>query len=453
MRTSNIDARIYKLYILCLPFGKLFNIDMGDFVNKIITQFSTYVMLLGVFMLISSNQFSLRSQRIRMFNHLYLFMMCYSILASCVLVFTLDTQHESPLYTILGDIVLYFLVLLSIVYNWHNLTYNVKISDLYKVFDIQVVCLLIIGYAQFFGMLGFTGPYNILSQVFALQDLSWLTNVDRGVTFFGIEPSSAAILCSCVIPYIYTCIASTKGYKKFLYMIVIILFLPLFFGSNSSQLLIMFSAATLLFVWIILKKNIPRSFYYGSFAVGLFFALSYVWTDSVSIAKSDDTSSIEYALLNKFIDRENQSTATRASTVINDLKIIADNPLTGVGNGNQGFFYEKNIPSWVINSAEVQQHITSRTIVNGGGNFFPSFFSGFGLIGLFFLIAFIKKYKKAYASSFLQLDGRAKTIFQISIILFLFASWHVVGVKQTETIIFILSLPCVAMYNQKEYKR
>lgn len=49
-------------------------------------------------------------------------------------------------------------------------------------------------------------------------------------------------------------------------------------------------------------------------------------------------------------------------------------------------------------------------------------------------------------------DNRVDTIFQIAMILFLFASWHVVGIKQSETIIFILSLPCVRLISNRVNK-
>ena len=133
----------------------------------------------------------------------------------------------------------------------------------------------------------------------------------------------------------------------------------------------------------------------------------------------------------------------RASTVINDFKVFTDFPIAGVGDGNQGFFYEENQPSWTLASDEVSSLIRTHTIPNGGGNFFPAYISAYGIIGILVLALFVINYKKLYCSSFLIQDKRINTIFQIAIILFLFAAWHVVGIKQSETIIFILSLPCI----------
>ena len=190
--------------------------------------------------------------------------------------------------------------------------------------------------------------------------------------------------------------------------------------------------------------------YYSSFIVGFIFALAYIKTENITYSGNSDNRSLEYVVLGKIIDRENLSTAMRASTVINDFKVFFDYPITGVGGGNQGYYYAENQPSWTLQSEEVSDVIMTHTIPNGGGNFFPAYFSAYGIIGIIVLLAFISRYLKLYHSSFLMEDKRANTIFQTAIILFLFAAWHVVGIKQCETIIFILSLPCINYTHKNE---
>ena len=447
MNSKCLSANIYKLYVLCLPFCRLFDLPFGDFFNKVITQFSTLIMLIGCFVLFLDNR-TLVNNRNHLFLRIYTYMAFSSIVMAIILTFILSNQYENPLSSIVGDIVLYFLVILSIFYNCYCLSHYVTFHTIYKVFNWQIVILLIVGYAQLIGMLGISAPYNILSSVFALRELSWLEDLDRGVTFFGSEPSSAAILCFVVIPYLYSCIQSERGFKRFKYVMALLLFAFLVLCSNSSQFLILFIGSAALFVWSCFRP-IKRMFYYVSFAIGLFFAVAYISTKNVSITNNTDSGSLEYVILGKIVDRENQSTAMRASTVINDLKVFADFPITGVGDGNQGFFYAENQPSWTLASKEVYDLIATHTIPNGGGNFFPAFISAYGLIGIIALMLFVLKYRKLYKSSFLKEDKRVDTIFQIAIILFLFAAWHVVGIKQSETIIFILSLPCVKFITNK----
>ncbi len=447
MNSRCFSANLYKLYVLCLPFGRLFNLPFGDFFNKVITQFSTLVMLLGCIILLLNNK-SLINSRNKLFLGMYSYMALSSILMAIILSFIINNQYESPMSSIVGDIVLYLFVVLSVFYNCYCLSNYVAFSAIYKVFNWQIMVLLIVGYAQFLGMLGLSAPYNILSSIFSLRELSWLEDLDRGVTFFGSEPSSAAILCFVVIPYLYSTIQLERGFKRLKYIVALMLFAFLVLFSNSSQFLILFIGSASLFIWSCFRP-IKKMFYYISFVVGFFFAFAYISADNVTMTKTTDTSSLEYVILGKVVDRENMSTAMRASTVINDLKVFTDYPITGVGDGNQGYFYAKNQPYWTLSSLEVSNLIMTHSIPNGGGNFFPSYISAYGIVGIIVFILFITKYRKLYINSFLKNDKRIDTIFQIAIILFLFAAWHVVGIKQSETIIFVLSLPCVKLMTNK----
>ncbi len=441
MRNNNFAANIYKLYVLCLPFGMVFKIPFDDYLTNMIGGFSNLVMLVGCFALMLKGK-PLINQRNKIFGGLYIYMAISSIVMAIVLSMFVDSKYESPLSAISGDIVFYFLTILSVFYNSYCLSHYVSFSSIYKIFDWQIVVLLIVGYAQLLGMMGMAGPYNLLSSFLALKDISWLTDLNRGVTFFGSEPASAAGLCFVVFPYIYSSVQNNKGAKKLLYIIALLLFLVLVLGSNSSQFLTMAIGSALLFVWSCFGK-IKKAFYYISFSLGLLFAIAYISSENLSTAANADSDSFEYVVFGKVVDKTNKSTAMRASTVINDLKVFADFPLTGVGDGNQGYFYAENQPMWTRYSGEVMDLITKNVVPNGGGNFFPAYISAYGIIGIFVLIGFIGKYRKLYNSSFLQKDKRMDTIFQISIILFLFASWHVVGIKQSQTMIFVLSLPCV----------
>ena len=171
---------------------------------------------------------------------------------------------------------------------------------------------------------------------------------------------------------------------------------------------------------------------------------------SSSDAINSDKESFEYVLVGKIQDRDNLSTAMRASTVINDMKIFYDYPFTGVGDGNQGYFYRQNVPMWVVASEEVQSLMHGTKIANGGGNFFPSFVSAYGLIGVVFFLFFLKSYRKAFRSSILTKNMNLQMIYTLGMSLFLLTSWYVTGVKLNETICFLLALPCVEKMRERE---
>lgn len=437
---NSFQVNLYKLYVLCLPFGRFIDLGLSDFLSKVFVQFSTLLMTIGVVCLIGNKLFY-SNRRTNLFKTLCAFMVVWSLIASSILSVFVDSNLKSPFVTMLAPICFNILAVFSIFYNYYCLTHFVPFNKLYKIFDIQIVVLLLVGYLQIAAIAGFSAPYEALRSVFALQETAFLVAVNRGITLFGNEPSSVAIITFCVLPYVFTSISNTKGLNRYKYICFAVLFFILFLGSGSTQTLILFFAATGLYAWYIWKKSIPAIFFKLSFIVGMGLSCLQLVDKVESISVTGEKDSFEYALLAKALDRENYSTAIRFSTVINDLKIVKDYPLTGVGDGNQGYFYFDNIPDWVAVTPGAQTFMEEKTIVNGGGNFFPTFFSAYGLIGVFFLLSFLKKYKYLYKTSFLQNNYRADVLFKIGIILFIFSSWSVVALRETH--IFLLSLACV----------
>ena len=178
-----------------------------------------------------------------------------------------------------------------------------------------------------------------------------------------------------------------------------------------------------------------------SFLIGLSMAIMYTIVFAGDAINVDVNSDLQYVLWGKFFDTSNYSTITRSSTIINDMLIFKDFPITGVGNGNQGFFFNQNVPSWMNRSVEVEGFRS--VITNGGGNFFPSFVSAFGLLGVIILISFIKKYKKWEEDSVVRESREVGLLFNITISLFLLTSWYSVSLKSFEIMAFIFSLPFV----------
>lgn len=86
-----------------------------------------------------------------------------------------------------------------------------------------------------------------------------------------------------------------------------------------------------------------------------------------SSAASTQKDSFEYIVFGKLVDKENMSTAMRVSTIINDMRILSQHPITGVGNGMQGYWYSENVPDWCKLSYEVENLLNGKAgIANGG---------------------------------------------------------------------------------------
>lgn len=449
---KNIDSTLYKFYLFCMPLGQLFNFSSDDMSETL--QFSTILMLLGFARIILTKSFKANSG-IKAFGKLYLFMAAYSLLASFVLSLTMDTVLTvSPLRRCLGDVVLYFVVFCSICYNYYGLTKLVSINEVLRLFKLQTIVLLIVGALQLAVMFGVgTGLYSVLCSVFALRDIVYLTNLERGITFFGTEPAEASLICYIVIPYLLYSAIIEKGVHKLAYIALFVVMALMFMLSNSSSALLSFVFVCFaFFVLYVLKIRKKKVVMIPAILVGLMVAILYSLDLSSSDAINADRKSVEYVLVGKLQDKENMSTAMRASTVINDMKIFYDYPFTGVGDGNQGYFYRQNMPMWVVASEEVQNLMHGTKIANGGGNFFPSFISAYGLIGIFVFMMFLKTYLKSLHRSVLTKYQSLRIIYSLGMSLFLLSGWYVTGVKLNETICFLLCLPCVeAMRRRDEY--
>lgn len=446
----DIDRALYKLYLFCLPLGQLFKITPDGFLLS--WQFSTIIMMLGFFRIVVTRPLK-TNEGIRAFGKLYLYMAAFSLLASVVLSVTLDTALTvSPLRRCLGDVVLYLVALCSICYNYYGLTKLVSIAELLQIFKLQTIVLLIVGMLQLGTLFGVgNGVYSVLCSVFALRDVVYLTSLDRGVTFFGTEPAASSLICYVVIPFILFSISTNKGFGKLAYIAMFAIMTLLFLLSNSSSALLSFMFVCIVYVALyVFKLRIKKMIMYSAFIVGLMVAILYSLDLSSSDAVNTDKESLEYVLVGKLQDKDNMSTAMRASTVINDMKIFYDYPFTGVGDGNQGYFYRQNVPMWVVASEEVQSLMHGTKIANGGGNFFPSFVSAYGLIGVVFFLFFLKSYRKAFRSSILTKNMNLQMIYTLGMSLFLLTSWYVTGVKLNETICFLLALPCVEKMKERE---
>lgn len=445
----DIDRALYKLYLFCLPLGQLFKITPDGFLLP--WQFSTIIMMLGFFRIVVTRPLK-TNEGIRAFGKLYLFMAAYSLMASIVLSVTLDTALTvSPLRRCLGDVVLYLVALCSICYNYYGLTKLVSIAELLQIFKLQTIVLLIVGMLQLGTLFGVgNGVYSVLCSVFALRDVVYLTSLDRGVTFFGTEPASSSIICFIVIPFILCSISTNKGGKRLFYVIEFILMAILFLLSNSSSALLSFGFLVVAYLVVYMFHiRAKKLLMIGAFMIGLVVAVLYSLDISTSDGVNSDKESLEYVLVGKVQDKDNMSTAMRASTVINDMKIFYEHTFTGVGDGNQGYFYRKHVPTWALGSEEVQSLMHGTKIANGGGNFFPAFISAYGLIGIIVFLFFLKSYSLSYRQSFIQEDKRFQMIYVLGISLFLLSGWYVVGVKLNESICFLLSLPCVEKMRKK----
>lgn len=252
-----------------------------------------------------------------------------------------------------------------------------RILDFFLLFTI-VICSL-----QALVMLGLPGA----SALFNIINIGNWLGVFKDVMYerlvgIGSEPAAMSkplgLIC---LPYCYCRLANGGGLRY-----GIAFGLLLYFGFLTKATTVYVTIIFVLFgiLLVRMRKTNSKAVIVGASlvcaALSLFLLTSLI-NDGRTI--SADTNETFSTVFGKISDSENQSTAYRTSTVINDIEILKDYPIFGVGDGNQGFFYAQNLPSWVLSSGSLEALSAlsgSRGVLNGGA-FLPSILSGYGIVG------------------------------------------------------------------------
>lgn len=459
MKQNNVvDILLFKLFVFTLSLGRFIELPFGDFFQKIVPQFSTIVMFVG-FSLLLLRKAKIADNNVMPFVKFWLFSVLYTVLACSLLIILhsigfadrIDNQAwnlEMPYQAITRDIVFWLYSIMALLYSYYNLRYNISFTELRGVIEASIIAILFVGSLQY-GVLNGIGIcaviYNGLCFIFNLVDLTDISLLERGICFWGSEPSSASALCMFVVPYSIITFFKSSGWRRFRFGLYVLTLFFLMLNSGSSSTVITSLLVLLCTIFYVLKRKVPTWLYSAAFLTG--FAVVVLYTIDINVqtdVSNAETNSIEYIILGKLVDKENGSTATRVSTVCNDMKIFASYPLTGIGNGCQGYFYNNNIPEWTKFAKEVQSamHYESGSIGNGGGNFFASYISGYGLIGVIVLLLLVLRYRSRLKNSIVSYNPIAEFTFAVCIIVFLLAGWYVQTIEDNK-LMFILALGCI----------
>ena len=252
-----------------------------------------------------------------------------------------------------------------------------RILDSFLLFTISICSV------QALVMLGLPGA-SALFDIINIGD--WL-GVFKNVMFerlvgIGSEPAAMAkplgLLC---LPYCYCRLANGGGMR---YGIAFVLLLYFGFLTKATTVYVTIVFVLLGILLIRIRKTNSKAvivcFSLVCAALSIFILISLINGGRLMSADIIETFN---TVLGKIGDSGNQSTAYRTSTVINDIEILKDYPIFGVGDGNQGFFYAQNLPSWVLSSGSIEALSAlsgSRGVLNGGA-FIPSILSGYGIVG------------------------------------------------------------------------
>lgn len=334
-------------------------------------------------------QESSEEESVLSFIKLIIYLNCSSILMAVVIQVSLGSHGGENAFSGIAGMLIYFSqYALMVIYNKRVLEL-ISRDLLEKIWDQVCLFLLILGYWQV-ACMTIGGFFSTTYDAFNVLGCLYNSNMPK-LCLTGSEGASAGSLISIfVLPYLFSHIITQKNFKKYLIQVILWL-VPLFF-MKSSTAYILFVICCSVFLWLYLRNhNYAKLFLLISpilIAGGIVLMFSELLPDFVR-------EEINYLLLEKISDNENGSTVSRAVPLLMNWGAFTEWPIFGVGNGLQGYFYEKYFPEWAydVPGSDVLEFLAiSRTGIGNGAIFLPSLLSGYGIVGCIVIFSFIRKY-------------------------------------------------------------
>ena len=313
------------------------------------------------------------------------------IMATYIQIIYGNYAGESAYSGIVGQLIYYLQYVLIVVYNIFVFDVLAK-EEIDKVLGASCVFLLILGYYQLLTYL-FGGAFSVFGRAIDIFGVLFPEDSMHKLSLTATEGAKAGGVFS-VLVFPYLLAKATISDKPMQYYVQILLWIPVVVFMQSTSAYLMVIAVVLYFILFSLRGGTKQWSRFLKFAVTVFLIgimMLVIMPDNIirSIFNFED---ISYLVFRKINDSQNGSTLLRTAPLIVNWKTFLRFPLLGVGNGLQGYFYTEFFPKQGLSVAGVASLYNNAltTIVNGS-LFFPGILSGYGIIGVLLLMAYVKK--------------------------------------------------------------
>lgn len=395
----NLQKINFKIYIFILPFLLLPGL------NEIKNMFSPsasiendfFLLVIGIILLMMINHGNIYYE----YESLYVrgMKVCFqlvviSLITSFVFFIPFGTLYGENTITASIPNDIYMIITATTFYYNAQMFQLVSRKEIEKILDILCVVMIIVGYIQilclYSSIIG--GIYDKVDILGILIDSQQIQRWGR-ICLVGAEPSAVGdILNILLCPYmlgqvLYT---SEKKYKWYW-----ILTMPIMYFTYSSTVYIGLVANIIAFIIIYLRDSRDIRKILHILLILTLFCVILLLGGNYILNNTEIGGQIKYFLFEKTTMNGNLSTEVRYSSVFTDIYVFFHYPISGVGNGNQGYFYNEVVRRFIKQSALSYSELADRLsgamgIVNGGA-FVPAFISGYGVLGLYLAIRFVKK--------------------------------------------------------------
>lgn len=397
IQASQKEIKVAKLYLFFLPFRMILPFAwLKDFIGPLGGSFDLLFHIFGL-ILWAQNAGGFRFSKCNraLFDTIknsILILNISSVFMSAVMFASYGDLHgKSPFTAIIPMILFYFHYLFMFLYNirvFSILNYGTIINQLRK----SCITLLCLAYIQVAVMLGIGSSIydDIVNIIGGINTSSMLPKLCLTVS----EGAAAGCLMGILIfPFILSRIIHgdrRAKYELFLWLI------PLYF-THSSTAIILFTFDIFLFMYLMVKKSAyHRKIFVNTIGFFSFIGICALGLFMSGLMQTEIIEDITYLLFEKAGDQENGSTISRSVPFILNWGCFTEMPLFGVGNGLQGYFFNKYFPMqylFVEGSDVGVFYEKAQTGIANGGCFWLGYLSGYGILGIIILLVLISKFR------------------------------------------------------------
>lgn len=436
-----MENLVFFLYLIMMPFENFhpFGLNsLGTFARSP----SFFFHIIGLVIMIVKTKGRIKLDEYGYFKSLFklvLLVNSISLIMAAVLYFPIGRlAGQRTLDTIWQPMFYKFMTVAIIYYNYYMIK-KVDFEFIKKTISIIIFYTLGLGYIQIAAILVGNPFKNILDELNMLG-LTYSTNIclssGKAILMFS-EPSYAEILiCGLLMPLICGDLITSR--KKQKHIVILLAFLPIVIFNASSSLLTGVLICLSITVYIHFRDGTITKRQMIAFLTASGIALVALLGDRSLL------NLIKQQVFEKPFDNTNLSSIQRTSIIRNCLLTFLGYPILGVGNGVQGFFYEKHLSANDYRSYEVRNTLKYENGVPGAGSWAGGWLSGYGIIGIIALVSFIKKTYRIIC------NYKGTTLYYSYIIggvCFLVCSWFTASTTGGYLSIFILSIPVFAKHH------
>lgn len=391
-RLDDLERKIAQLYCFSLPFRMITQLSFLKSVFGVCANYIPFIFhVLGMILWVVNEKGKIKIERKEALTGHAIKLTVWLNLSSIVMAFVIQTFYgnqgsENAFQGIAGMLVYFTQYLLMFLYNYRVFRL-ISIDELNKILHIDCLVLLAIGYMQVLVMNGIGAKIYDSINIFGVMNSSERLSK---LSLSGAEGATAGCIIGVfVLPYLFSRIM--YGNRR-CYFELLLWTVPLYYTFSSTAYVLAASDAIVFAIFFVIRSNDPiRSILSLSVTI-LCIGLAVFILSRVGVLSSKVFDDIDYILFHKGTDLGNGSTVSRTVPLLVNWGAFKEFPVLGVGNGLQGYFYEKYFPEWAMRSvgSDVQLFLErSQGEISNGGVFIPSLLSGYGLVGCLLIIVFL----------------------------------------------------------------